>query len=109
MHQYPGQMETQDRYIEVRQDGKLHIDWNAEIGNAVPAPVWHGIIRRIHGTWTTKKEACAFISDNKNLFSRLIAGMGERWDGNNYIGTLTADAYEALNSLEYNAYDDNNQ
>lgn len=101
MHQYPGQTQEQGRYIEIYKSGRLLIDWNAEIGNAVPASIWHGIIRRIHIPFTTKAEAANFIKENRGLFERVIAGMDEKWDGNNHVGTLTEDANEALNALEY--------
>lgn len=103
MCQYQGQSKPQGRYIEVEADGRLDITYNAEIGNAVPAPVWHGIIRRICGPWTTKAEAREFIAENRSLFQTLVDGMGERWDGNNYVGTLTEDAVNAERTLDEKA------
>lgn len=103
---YEGQSGPQDRYIEVDKDGLLYITWNAEIGNAVPARIWHNIERRIRGNWRTKAEAKQFIAENRASFERLVSGMSEEWDGNNYIGTLTEDAAEALENLKYNSSDD---
>jgi len=97
---YPGQVQPQGRYVEVSSDGQLHIDWNSEIGNAVPARIWHGIERRIHIPWTTKAAARQFISDNRKQFQALVDGMGEKWDGNNHVGTLTSEATTALEALD---------
>jgi hypothetical protein len=103
---YPQQNQPQGRYIEVSSNGRLHIDWNAEIGNAVPASVWHNIERRIHGNWETKQAAREFIAEHRADFQILVDGMDEKWDGNNYVGTLTPEAAEALEKLEYASYNE---
>jgi len=101
-HTYPGQCQPQDRYIEVSANGELYISWNAEIGNAVPANVWHGIERRIHISAETKYEAKQFILKNYKAFQKLVDGMDTKLDAtSNYIGTLTSDAETALEELEY--------
>lgn len=107
LYTYPRQQQAQDRYIEVSANGRLHIDWNAEIGNAVPSVVRNGIERRISGDWNTKSEAMEFIRAYRSEFEILVAGMGEKWDGNNTVGTLTEAARTALETLEYAAYSEN--
>ena len=99
IHQYSGQINPQRRYIEIDRNGGLHIDWNAEVGNAVPADVYHGIRLRITGEWRSKKSARDFIARHKENFQRVIDGMGERWNGSNHVGTLTDDARDALDQL----------
>lgn len=103
---YPGQTQAQGRYIEVFANGKLHISWNAEIGNAVPVRVWNNVTRRIHGNWTTKQEAREFIANHRADFLTLVNGMGEKWDGSNAVGTLTPEASVALEKIEYAAYNE---
>lgn len=105
LHTYPQQMQPQGRYIEVSADGQLHINWDSEIGNGVPAIVWHGIERRIYGNWCTKLAARKFIADNHEQFQILVGGMDEEWNGSNHVGTLTDEAQSAFENLEYVAYD----
>ena len=46
-HHYDGQFEAQTAYVELDlRDGELRADWDAEVGNGVPADVWHGLRRR---------------------------------------------------------------
>lgn len=45
---YPQQTESQNAFLEIDTDhDTAAFDWNAEIGNAVPASVWSGSVRRI--------------------------------------------------------------
>jgi hypothetical protein len=101
MQRYPGQTNHQDRYIEVYASGKILFSWNAEIGNAVPSAVWHGIIRRYDCPFTTKTQARAFYAENRDLFAAVVNGLSEKWDGNNYVGKLTPAAIDAEESIEY--------
>lgn len=44
---YSGQQTHQDVFISLdTRDGELTADYNGEVGNAVPAAVWHGQVRR---------------------------------------------------------------
>lgn len=106
LNTYPGQTQPQGRYIEVSANGELRIDWNSEIGNAVPVRVYNNIVRRIHGNWQTKQAARDFVASHRNEFLALVNGMGEKWDGSNHIGTLTVEASAALEKIEYAAYDE---
>jgi hypothetical protein len=99
--QYGGQHQPQDAYIEIHANGEIHFDYNSEIGNAVPMSVWHGQIRRIAipNDLTSKGYADLFdyISD---LLQILVDGMDDRWDGSNWVGTLTEEAQDTLDWLD---------
>lgn len=107
LHTYPGQHQPRGRYIEVSADGQLHIGYNSENDNAVPSYVFHNIKHRIYGLWNTKSWAKNFISENRQLFQRLVDGMGEDLDStqSNIVGTLTREASAALKLLRYIGYE----
>ena len=100
--QYDRQTNAQDAYVEIHADGTVDYESNSEIGNAVPVSVWHGRIRRIpipnHLTPTGYQQLHDFIKDELEI---LINGMDEKWDGSNWVGTLTEEARETLDQLEY--------
>jgi len=99
---YPGQTNAQDVVMDVYADGRLEVHTNGEIGNAVPANVWHGIVRRFHlGAYVTKKQVRDWISEHRGKLVVLVNGMDERWDGNNIVGTLTNEAKAAEEDLAY--------
>jgi len=98
---YPQQSEPQARYFEIHADGRILFNWDAEIGNAVPSAVWHNLIHRIGSSFTTKKEAREFYTTHRVEFQNVVNGMGEKWDGNNTVGTLTIEAEEILTDLSY--------
>ena len=102
--QYPGQTSAQPVVADISADGEVYVHYNPEIGNAVPMDIGHGIRRRITLPVTTKAQARAWYQLNKTDLEALVAGMGERWDGNNTVGTLTEDARAALDALEYDVY-----
>ena len=103
--QYAGQYQPQDAYIEVHASGKIYFEYNSEIGNAVPASVWHDTVRRISIPNDLTSNGYAELFESiANALQTIVNGMGERWDGNNWVGTLTDEAQEALNSLEQSAH-----
>ncbi len=98
---YRSQTNPQPICADILDDGTVHVFGNPEIGNAVPMDVYHGIIQRV-GVWgvSTQAEAREWYRSNKTLIQRIVAGMDKRWDGNNFVGTLTDDARRALDTLD---------
>jgi hypothetical protein len=98
--QYPGQLQPQPGYIEL--DGNsVTADYSGEIGNAVPADVWHN--RRLR--WYINGAMAG--SDINNLIDEITplleivhAGHDEDWDGSNWVGVLTDEAQEASEQIE---------
>jgi len=102
---YPGQCNRQDVCMDIMSSGLVDVFTNPEIGNAVPSKVWHGEIRRLTlNSIATQAEARAWYTENKKLIRRVVAGMDTEWNGANHVGTLTDDAKEALDALEYAAW-----
>jgi hypothetical protein len=99
---YPGQCNDQPVCCDIMMNGTVNIFANGEIGNAVPMKVWHGVIRRLTlKNVSNREEARQWYRENRLTLARLIAGMGEKWNGSNLVGTLTQDAQDALDDLEY--------
>jgi hypothetical protein len=102
---YSGQCTPQGRFFEVRANGQVSVDVNGEIGNAVPMNVWNNEVHRLHiPREYVRSDITAFYLPHRTEFETLVKGMSTVWNGNNYIGTLTSDANEALESLEYALY-----
>lgn len=98
---YDGQSEPQPAYIELdTQDGSLHADYNAEIGNAIPFSVYHGLHRRYGIPILTGDAANRVMEEIAPLAERIVAGTEVEWDGNNNVAVLTADALAAEEELE---------
>ena len=100
--QYPQQLQPQPAYIYLRENGVVEADYTGEIGNARPADEWHG--RTLTWRITPYLSGSAIHNlihgdDVKPLLERVHAGHDTEWNGNNYIGTLTADAESAYEQL----------
>lgn len=97
-HRYPGQAGPQPAYIELTEDGKVLADFNAELGNAMPAAVWHRRTLRWPLPPDVRGEALtAFLADPAALalLQRVHAGHSVEWDGSNHVGRLDEDARAA--------------
>lgn len=109
-HKYPQQVNYQPQYVDIHKDGQCYFDWNAEIGHAVPVDVWNKRIIRITfnvqvNEMMRQSDRKDFFRDNKDLFQRIVNGLDEKWDGNNYKGILTDDAAAAYEQLQRIAED----
>ena len=101
LHTYPQQCQPQGAYITVCSDGEVYADWNAEIGSAVPATVWHGVDMRfsIHPELT--------VADLDELFEELAPLLEElhkehsvSHDGSNLVGRVTEEGQELSDQIE---------
>ena len=72
--------------------------------DAVPAREWHGLTLVVdiaaNANIDALRETLADGGEASELIDRVIAGHGSRWNGNNYVGTLTDDARDALDNLK---------
>jgi transcriptional regulator with XRE-family HTH domain len=99
--QYQGQSEPQGAYIELdTQAGTLHASYNAEIGNAIPFSVYHGLDRRYGIPILTADTANRVMREIAPLADRIIAGTKAEWDGNNTVAILNDDALAAEEEIE---------
>lgn len=98
--QYPGQYHVQPAHLELTEDGIARVTYNPEIGNAVPMAVWHGREKRWSVPAAMKlRDMRKLLKDATPYLNRVYVGMGERWDGNNMVGTMTEDALEAHHEI----------
>lgn len=98
---YDGQSEPQPAYIELdTQAGTLLADYDAEIGNAVPATVWHGLERRYSIPILTADAANRVMKEIVPFAERIVAGTEAEWDGHNTVAVMNEDAQAAEEELE---------
>ena len=100
-HIYPQQTQPQPVYLSLDERGNVSIDWDGEIGNAVPVYVWHGRTRRwkLNGP-VSRKTANRIMGDLKPQLRRILFGLSVDWNGSNNVGTLNEDAKLASSEIE---------
>jgi hypothetical protein len=100
-HQYPGQTASQEVYAELDCEEKtLRLDWNGEIGNAVPFSVWHRRILRFSVPGALMSDAAKELLDRITpLAQTVIDGYSCEWDGSNHVGRYTDEAEEACDEI----------
>lgn len=102
-HQYPRQTNPQSAFVELSETGEVSADWNGEIGNGVPAAVWHGCDLRFPVASSVAGPALADYlegEEGRSLLSRIHQGHSVEWDGSNHVGRLDEDASAAREELE---------
>ena len=101
---YKGQINPQPARIYLYIDGRVCADYSKEIGNGRPADEWHGVTLtwNINPFLSGDKIIELFTEDEniKELLERVYAGHDQKWDGSNWVGTLTDDAQDAHDRLE---------
>jgi hypothetical protein len=98
---YQGQSERQDCYLELDiRTGAFSADYNGEIGNAVPFPVWHGLIRRYTIPCLRAAVANRLMVEVAPLAQAVLDGAGAEWDGHNTVARLSNDAQSAEQEIE---------
>lgn len=100
-HQYPGQDEPQDCYVQVDLPGQsVAADYNPEPGNAVPAQVFHGLVRRYPIPALTGEAAAELLEQIRPLAERLVADWTQVYDGSNLVAVLGGQAAAAEHEIE---------
>lgn len=102
-HHYEGQTEPQLAYLELDEHGAVSVDWDGEIGNAMPMSVWHKRDLR----WTLPSPLLRgfalsdFLDDQdvRKALARVHAGRSIEWDGSNKVGRYTPDAEAAIEDV----------
>lgn len=101
---YPSQCEPQPAYIKLSECGEIFAESSGEIGGGRPSDEWHRRTLTWKITPCLSGDAIADLlqrDDIKNLLERAHAGHDTRWNGNNWVGSLTTDAEEAFEMLEH--------
>ena len=102
-HQYPHEHGPQPCYVEVDLENRhVAADWNPEIGNAIPARVFHGFARRYPIPALTSTATNELLAKIRPLAERMVADWDERPDryGNNMKAVLGDDAQAAEEEVE---------
>ena len=101
---FNGQTQPQIAYLEIDlAERTMTAEYNPEIGNAVPAAVWHRRVLRVsvspyvHGTMLADQMES---TDLLALVAAVCDGHNIEYDGSNRVGVLTEDAALALNEME---------
>lgn len=101
-HQYPGQVRPQPAYLEIdARTGRAACDWSAETGNAVPVDVWARHILRFAIPNALSEAQIDYLLDRVAPYvERIKAGYSAEWDGNNYRAQYTENALSAIEMVE---------
>ncbi len=98
---YPGQSSPQPCYLELDlQAGTLAAGWDDQVGNAVPLPVWQGLVRRYEIPCLRLDVVNRLMTDIAPLADQVIRGASVVWDGHNYVARLSNDAIAAEAEIE---------
>lgn len=97
-HWYQGQHNAQPVYLEIEAGENPIIDYDSEIGGAVPEAVWNNRILRIQlpSRIYSDAEAEEILEDFKEEISALEDSYNERWTGQNHMGSWDYDLEDKL-------------
>ncbi|MFF5265128.1 hypothetical protein ACFY4C_40110 [Actinomadura viridis] len=93
---YDGQGAAQPAFIELDlSEGTLLADYKAEVGNAVPMAVFHGLRRRYPIPVLIGEAANRVMEELAPLAQRVLDDCEEVWNGHNMVARLGEDAQAA--------------
>ena len=98
---YQGQSQPQDAYIEIDwREETIRADFNAEIGNAVPFAVWHGLRTR-YGVpcGALPKGINELMDEFLPIVQEVAERYEEKWDGSSWVGGFRNDSEDDPVSL----------
>lgn len=92
----------QNAYVSLDEDGIVRVGVNGEIGNAIPAHVFHQRTLRFSvSPFVDGKALQAYLlGDGRELLAVIHQGHSVDWDGNNMVGRLDQTAQDAVETLE---------
>jgi hypothetical protein len=97
---YQGEHRVQGAFIALHlADGRLYASYNAEIGNGIPASVYHGQVRRYPIPVLTADAANRLLREIGPLAQRIADDWEDDWDGSNYNAVLGTDACKAEDEI----------
>ena len=101
---YSSQCNPQPARIYLCIDGRVCAGYSGEIGNGRPADEWHGVTLTWNITpFLSGDKIIELLTEDENitaLLNRVYTGHDQKWDGSNWVGTLTDDAQDAHDRLE---------
>ncbi|MFI7524533.1 hypothetical protein [Nocardia salmonicida] len=94
---YPGQEAPQTCFLALdAESGELSADWNGEVGNAVPASVYHGRTIRWRIPTLTAAAANRLLAEVTPLAQALLDDWPVVWNGSNMVGAASTEAGQDL-------------
>jgi len=97
---YDRQTNAQDIYVELDcRNETLGVNYNGEIGNAVPFSVYHGHEQRFGIPLLTTDATNSLLDEIAPIAERVAAGYASVWDGNNNVARFNDDAQEAIEEI----------
>jgi hypothetical protein len=103
-HRYPREVNPQPAFVLLSEEGEVSADSSGEIGNGVPASVWHGCDLRFPVSPSVSGSDLADYLERfdrgRALLERIHEGHSVEWDGSNHVGHLDDDAQAAREELE---------
>lgn len=105
-YHYDGQCNSQPAYLEMTEDGAVSVDYSGEIGNAVPAYVWHRrTLRWAIPNCLSPTGIDQLMDDVQVELQTIHDGHSVEWDGSNHVGRLTPEASEIGERLGQRLYE----
>jgi hypothetical protein len=99
--QYPGESGPQPVDLELdTRTGVLSCAYNPNVGGATTFDHRHRLILDARIPCLTAEAANAFMAEVLALAQRVLDGAVQKWDGNNHVGTVTAEARWAWSQIE---------
>lgn len=88
--QYENQCNPQPAYLVLDPvEPDLEADYSGEIGNGMPADVWHNRVIRISIPACSSYQGIKALEENEQLIKfveKMRDSFEDHWDGNNYVG-----------------------
>lgn len=102
---YPHQATPQPAFIALDlRENTVSVDYSGEIGNAIPASVYHGLVRRVPiSSYASGKALAEFLQSGvfTTLYYRIHDGFSTRYnEQGNHCGEFTQAGFDALHELE---------
>lgn len=100
-HRYPGQVNPQPAYVTLDlETGEVDAQASGEVGNAMPADVWHGVVRRypIRGD-LTKDQVVEALEGIKGTLQTILDNSEVKMVDTNWTGKLNEAGEDAEREL----------
>lgn len=98
---YPNQIQAQPAYVTLNlQTGEVDAQFSGEIGNGMPADVWHGTVRRYPiRSDLSGAQIMEVIEDIKDTLQGILDNSEVVFDNGNWVGQLKKTGESAEDSL----------
>lgn len=102
-YRYPSQILAQPAFVQLDEEGVVTAGYNSEIGNAVPADVWHKCVIRWDVAPEVRGMALARLLESdevKELIRVVRNGHSTEYKNGNRVGHLDEEASDARDEIQ---------